>query len=148
MIHNDFTICFGGEHQFISIQMKRNLMKENHIRESLHFIIQNEPETIKAYVAKQALKHPSSTHFFKTLAHRGCVSGMITTLNSYKQTHQFFNQYYQDIEFLRIEYRQKTGIPISIKYDLKTSLTWFAFEQTAQVLANELNLFNEGGEHD
>ena len=35
---------------------------------------------------------------------------------------------------------QQTGEQVNIPYDLKTSLSWFAFEQTAQNLVQELEI--------
>lgn len=111
-------------------------MNDTFLRQSLNCIVQNEQGSIKAYVAREVLERNNVKAFFTTLSQRGCISGMISELNHYKQTHEFFDQYYEEIEQLRID----TGKAIRIEYDLKTSLAWFAFEQTALNIANELGI--------
>ena len=123
-------------------------MKEKQIRTTLHYIIQNEPNSIKAFVAKQALQRNSIRGFFDGVAKQGCVSGIICALNYYQQTHQFFDCYYEEIEKLRIDVERKTKAPIRLEYDLKTSLSWFAFEQTAYELANELRISDRNTQND
>jgi hypothetical protein len=115
-------------------------MNDTFLRKSLNCIIQNEPNTLKAYVAKEAIQRKKIKSFFVSLTKRGCISGIIGSLNSYQQTHQFFDQYYDEIEQLRIDNQKQTGEQIKIPYDLKTSLSWFAFEQTAQNLVQELDI--------
>ena len=110
------------------------------LRKSLNCIIRNEPNSISAFVAIEALKHDDVRGFFLNLKKQGCISGMIPSLNFYEQTHQFFDQYYDEIEQIRIDHQKQTGEQVNIPYDLKTSLSWFAFEQTAQNLVQELEI--------
>ena len=63
---------------------------------------------------------------------------MIKSLLYHKDTHTFFDTHYNQIEELRHEYEENTGMLIHIKGDLKNDLSWFAFEQVAYNLANEL----------
>lgn len=116
-------------------------MKEKTIRKRLNHIMDNEPNSIRAYVAKEALLRDSIESFFHSLNKRGCISGMISSLNHYEQTHKFFDFYYDEIEKLRMEFEEQTGSPIKLEYDLKTALSWFAFEQTASQLVSELGVF-------
>ena len=115
-------------------------MKDAFLRKSLNYIIRNEPNSISAFVAKEALEHNDIRDFFFNLKKQGCISGIIASLNFYEQTHQFFDQYYDEIEQIRIDHQKQTGEQVNIPYDLKTSLSWFAFEQTAQNLIQELEI--------
>ena len=116
-------------------------MPEKTIRKSLNHIIDNEPNSIRAFVSKEALLRNNIESFFHSLTKRGCISGMISSLNHYEQTRKFFDFYYDEIEKLRMEFEEQTGSPIKLEYDLKTALSWFAFEQTASQLASELGVF-------
>jgi len=59
----------------------------------------------------------------------------------YTDTHKFFDTYYEEIEELRSEYEDSTGCSVDIQgRDIKNTLAWFAFEQTAYNLANKLEL--------
>jgi hypothetical protein len=119
-------------------------MNNKKLRTSLLHIIDNEPQSIKAFVAKQALQRSNIKGFFFSISKRGCISGMVEGLNFYEQTHQFFDFYYDEIEALRMGFEKQTGSAVSIKYDLKTSLSWFAFEQTANCMMNELEIVKVG----
>lgn len=65
---------------------------------------------------------------------------MIKKLIYYHDTHSFYDKYYNEIEELRIDFEQSTGLPLQINGDLKNALAWFAFEETAYQLVNELGL--------
>ena len=112
------------------------------IREKLEFIIQNDPRTIRAQVAQEAIDYGSEsiTVFFNDLFRYGCISGMITSLIYYVDTHNFYNMYYNEIEELREIHETSIGEPLNIEGDLKNFMAWFAFEETAYQLANELGL--------
>lgn len=109
-------------------------------RKFLKNIIQKQPASLKAFVAQEALEQESICNFFNDLSNHGCISGMISSLIYYRQTHQFFDIYYEQIEELRLSYEAETGCQISLGHDLKNTLAWFAFEQTAHHLGNELNI--------
>ena len=112
------------------------------VKEKLEAIIQNEPNTIKAQVAKEALDYTSEyiVSFFEDLFRYGCISGMVTSLVYYVDTHHFYDMHYNEIERIRENYEEFTEYPLSIQGDLKNFLAWFSFEQTAYELANELGL--------
>jgi len=65
---------------------------------------------------------------------------MVSGLIYYSETHAFFDQHYEEIEDLRIATEEEIGEPLKIKGDLKNFLAWFAFEETAYQLAQELDL--------
>tara|TARA_B110000977_G_C10865683_1_gene411525 strand:- start:10 stop:180 length:171 start_codon:yes stop_codon:yes gene_type:complete len=49
----------------------------------------------------------------------------------YSDTHDFFDEHYDEIEELREEWLEQTGQPLNISGDLKNYLAWFAFERVA-----------------
>lgn len=62
---------------------------------------------------------------------------MVSCLVYYADTHAFFDRHYPEVEELRLETEESLGEPLRIKYDLKNSLAWFAFEETALLIARE-----------
>lgn len=111
-------------------------------RSELKAINTNEPLCLRGEVSRASLEK-SYLHvegFFQDLANHGCVSGMIPGLVYYFDTHAFFDLHYSEIEELREEFEDQTGQPLQINGDLKNALAWFAFEQTAFRLAEELGL--------
>lgn len=114
---------------------------DKHHRRILQEIIDAEPASIRAYVAEEALDREQVKDFFDDLFRCGCISGVIGGLIYYRDTHAFFDRYYDEIEELREEYEDALGEPIRIKGDLKNHLAWFAFEETAyQMAMNDLEL--------
>ena len=65
---------------------------------------------------------------------------MISSLIYYSSTYTFFDKYYDEIEELRQDYQDNTGEPFNIQNDLKNTLAWFGFEETAWRLADELDI--------
>lgn len=94
----------------------------------------NKPNSIKAAVAQEALDHEDPQAFFNDLQQHGCVSGMVSSLIYYIDTHAFYDKHYEEIEELRTEYKELTGESIQIGSDLKNYLAWFAFEYVASEL--------------
>ena len=110
--------------------------------QKLNEIVLADNHTIEAYVAQEALEYGDNpAQFFNDILSHGCVSGMISGLIYYSDTHAFFDLHYDEIEELRCEYESSTGMAIDIKdKDLKNTLAWFAFEQTAFNIANKMEL--------
>ena len=104
--------------------------------------IKEEKDTLRAFVAEVALdRGPEETvPFFNDLLRNGCISGMVNSLICYTDTHAFFDRHYAEIEELRIECQEACGEPLRIDGDLKNTLAWFAFEETARTMADELGL--------
>jgi len=104
--------------------------------------MKNEPGTIRAKVAEEALEYSGGepVSFFRNLLEHGCVSGMVSSLIYYVDTHNFFDEHYDSIEDLRIEHLEDCGEPLRIDGDLKNTLAWFAFEETARRMSDELDL--------
>ena len=123
-----------------------NTLRKSSLVTKLKKIISSKSSTLKAYVAKEALIFSEDVNdnevvfFFEGLLKHGCVSGWINSLCFYSQTHKFYDEYYDEIEDLRYNYENSMGQPITIKGDLKNFMAWFAFEETAYQLANELGI--------
>ena len=112
------------------------------LREQLQEIASEPDTSIRKDVAEEALEYgyEDLTAFFTDLLTHGCVSGMVGSLIYYRDTHAFFDLHYDEIETLREEYEDLLGEPLKINGDLKNWLAWFAFEETARQLADELGL--------
>lgn len=114
------------------------------VNKKLDKIIANEPNTLRYEVAIEARNYGNEfkeiQSFFSDLLHHGCVSGFISKLIYYYDTHIFYDKYYNEIEDLRDYYEFQTGEPLKINGDLKNWFAWFAFEETAYQLANELGI--------
>lgn len=93
----------------------------------LKTIVEKQPESIAQFIAKLTLEDENPKSFFQDLCEYGCNSGIIGNLVYYKDTHQFFDTFYKEIEELRIEYE----IIIPNDKDLKNYLAWAAVEIVA-----------------
>ena len=107
------------------------------MRDLLKQICKNYPQSIKSEVAQEALEYDDPQSFFNDLLQHGCISGMVSSLIYYADTHAFYDKHYSEIEELRSEYEDSTGESLKINNDLKNYLAWFAFEQVAYQLVND-----------
>jgi len=82
--------------------------------------------------------------FFNDLFSHGCVSGMVGELVYYSDTNKFAKKHIEEILALKSELEKDTGSPIVDKDggDELNFLAWFAFEETARTIYQEL-----GGEN-
>lgn len=110
------------------------------IRAELERIQEDEPNSIRAYVAEETLYRDDVEMFFQDVVYCGCSGGLIGGLVHYADTHEFFDRFYKEIDEIREEYEDSVGEPIRIKGDMKNFFAWFAFEETAYQIANELGL--------
>ena len=78
--------------------------------------------------------------YFNDLMRMGCQSGMISELIYYRDTHKFYDEHYEDIEGMREDYQDETGVTLEPKGDLKNWFAWFAFEETSRELAIRLGI--------
>ena len=111
-------------------------------RAKLSEIAAETPTSIRGTVANAALQKTCFhvADFFRDVCHHGCVSGMISDLATYVDTHRFFDTHYDEIDDMRQTFEANTGEPLKISGDLKNALAWFAFEQVAFQMAEELEL--------
>ena len=115
-------------------------MTNKEIISTLTNIAKSKPSSLRSEVATEALEYHNIQAFFADLAANGCISGMITKLIYYSDSHKFYDTYYSEIEQLRENYQTETGLILIPKGDLKNWYAWFAFEQTAYTMAKELGL--------
>lgn len=107
----------------------------------LNDIIENNPNSIEAKVAIEARDyHEDIPAFFTDLLQYGCVSGTVSSLIFTRQTHQFFDDHYIEIENIRCDLEESLGQPIQIKGGLKNFFAWLAFEETARKIAEDIDL--------
>ena len=120
-----------------------NMSQQSHDRRLTQtletFVKNNSEESIRWFVAQEALGHESPSCFFVDLFNHGCQSGMASSLIYHSQTHQFYDAYYDEIEELRHEYEAENSTPV-IAGDLKNHYAWLAFEEVAWQLTVELEL--------
>ncbi|WP_417822374.1 hypothetical protein [Terasakiella sp.] len=103
-------------------------------------IIQNYPHSMKAHIAQIIMDHDEPETYLSDILNYGCISGCVSELVYYSDTHAFYDQYYYEIEELRQSFEEETGCAIEVQYDLKNFFAWFAFEHTAYQIANEAEL--------
>jgi hypothetical protein len=101
-----------------------------------------EDRGIKGFVAKTILSNrpDEMLPFFNDLFNHGCISGIVSELIYYYQTHEFFDRFYDEIEELRLEYQESNGVPMTVESDYKNFMAWYAFEETAWRIFQELGL--------
>jgi len=117
-------------------------MTNYELKNKLQAIADTRGISIEKEVALEALdNYPEELEVcFSNILNYGCITGIVGSLIYYTDTHAFFDTHYDQIEELRCEYEENTGMPINIKGDLKNDLAWFAFEHVAYTMANELGL--------
>lgn len=77
---------------------------------------------------------------FSNILDYGSEYGMVSSFVYYADTHEFFDTHYRQIEELRYEFAEEFSFLLNTNNDLKHSLAWFGFQQTAFNIANELGL--------
>jgi len=113
---------------------------KSNLQDALKSYANAKPASLRSAVAIEALEYHDPKIFFNDLLQHGCISGMVSSLVYYTDTHAFFDQHYQAIENLRDEVEDNLGEPLQVKGDLKNFMAWFAFEETAYQIALELGL--------
>ncbi len=122
-------------------------MTQDEIRTKLEDIKDFPTQTaLKVYVTEYILDQMDEREkiegWFKDLKNHGCISGMVSGLIYYTDTHVFFDKYYEDIMTLRDEVSDVLNEEVnSPKHDdLKNWFTWWAFQLTAGQIAGQIGL--------
>ncbi len=105
--------------------------------QKLQEIAESPKDSLEKAVALEAYDPQSDEYtisFFEDLLNHGCISGMVPSLIYYSDTEKFFDKYYYDIMYLKQEFEESIGQPIKLDFNLKNTLSWFAFEETARKL--------------
>ena len=96
---------------------------------------------VKKWLKCEAIEYDDGVEgILKDLFYGGCESGIVTHLIYYKDTAAFFDEYYEEIEEIRLELEETCGEPLKIKDNLKNYFAWVGFEETARKIANDLNI--------
>ena len=86
-------------------------------------IIDQEPDTIRAVVAQEALDAVSECYpiesWFNDLLSHGCICGVISSLIYYQDTAAFLDKYYEDIIWLKTEYEESISESMEISHQIK-----------------------------
>lgn len=91
-------------------------------------------------IIDESIDYENIDDWFNGLFDHGCVSGWVSGLIYYNQTHEFYDKYYSDIETLRYELEENYGQALIIKDDLKNFFAWLAFEETCKEIAMKLKI--------
>lgn len=77
----------------------------------------------------------------KDVLNHGCQSGVCGNLIYYKDTYEFFDKHYSDIQDMLDEFDEQ-GIPFDINKDgnIKNTGAWLAYEETVRKLLDELQI--------
>lgn len=120
------------------------------MKNKLKKIIKETDNELKRYVAKywldsienyQGTDNANIKSWYLDLMQVGCQSGFISELIYYHDTKAFYIKYLEEIEELQDEYQEMTGEELDTKSTPRYNfLAWFAFEETARKIAEELGL--------
>lgn len=108
------------------------------IRNTLLSLTEKNPDEILAIVAADALDDDSPITYLENVIQHGCVSGWVSGLVYYSDTHAFFDKHYDEIHDMISDYKDNTGVDLVHTGDLKNFYAWFAYEQTAYSILNQL----------
>lgn len=117
-------------------------MTNNELKNKLQAIIETKENTIEKEVALEvtSLGNDEIINSFSNILNYGSDMGMVSSFIYYKDTHKFFETHYNQIEELRYKYENNTGLNLYTKGDLKHTMAWFGFQQTAYNMIQELGL--------
>lgn len=112
----------------------------NTIKKQLQEIIDQEPHTIKAVVAKELIEQEDPKQYLEDLYYHGCLSGMVSSMIYYDDTYAFFDKHYHEILEIRGRVIEEGVFDESKFTDLKNEWAWIAFEHKAREIAHTLGL--------
>lgn len=114
----------------------------NEIRKKLAERLNNEKNALIKYVISDILDKENVVQYIEDVLYHGCISGVVSGLIYYRDTHEFYDDYYDEIEELRINLLEQ-GIDVLNginKNDLKNHMAWVAYEETLRRIADELGV--------
>ncbi len=76
------------------------------MKKQLQSIIASEPDSLRAYVASEILTEEDPKEYLQGLLQHGCVSGWVSSLIYYSDTHDFYDRFYPEIEDLRMDFEE------------------------------------------
>lgn len=114
----------------------------NEIRKKLAERLNNEENALIRHVISDILDKENVVQYMEDVLHHGCISDVVSGLIYYRDTHEFYDNYYDEIEELRINLLDQ-GIDVLNglnKNDLKNHMAWIAYEETVRQIAEELEV--------
>lgn len=78
------------------------------IIKKLNQITKEPSDSLKKEVALEALEYGDPKEFLNAVYNYGCVSGWVSSLIYYSDTHKFYDKHYYEIEELREEFEKDT----------------------------------------
>jgi hypothetical protein len=115
-------------------------IKQSRLITVLDDIIQNDPHSMKAYIAYTVMYQDDPETYLKNILQFGCASGCVSEMIYCTDTHKFFDEHYYEIEEIREDWEFQTGASLDIKGDIKNYLAWFAFEHVVYQIATKSEL--------
>lgn len=85
-------------------------------------------------------KREDMIRYMENVMYGGCASGVVSDLIATADCHDWFDRFYDDIEYLRQVMQEQLGEPITPKegMDLKTFYAWFSYEETLRGLYEQM----------
>ena len=111
------------------------------MRKTLEKLLEDNQDNITQAVIDEALGYHSPKEFFQDLLQYGCQSWIVSSLIYYKDTHEFYEKHYDEIEDIRCQL-EDDGIEVNIPEcsDLKNFYAWLSFEQRAYEIQDSLEM--------
>tara|TARA_Y100000588_G_scaffold222725_1_gene236626 strand:+ start:93 stop:446 length:354 start_codon:yes stop_codon:yes gene_type:complete len=104
------------------------------VKTILHEIAKSHESGIMRIVATDALDSESPLDYLQDVTNYGCISGSVSGLIYYVDTHAFFDNHYEEIEAMRYDWEDQTGTKLYPNGDLKNWYAWFAYERKCSEL--------------
>jgi hypothetical protein len=76
---------------------------------------------------KEIIEENGGREYAMDVLQHGCVSGVVSELIYYTDTHKWFDTHYEDIMELREEW-ENMGVEVKPDGDLKNWFAWWSFE--------------------
>lgn len=110
------------------------------INDALSGIIEQENgETTRSLLAKQALESKAPTVFFENVLQNGCICKIASDLMESGVGHMSYSDFFEDIDVIR-QYIAALELPLDGQDDIDNWLVWIDFEAAAYWMARELGL--------
>jgi hypothetical protein len=95
---------------------------------------------------KSIIEENGGISFAEDVLNYGCQSGAVGALIYYKDTHKWFDTYYDEIMELTEEIENSTGEKLHHNGDLKNWYAWLSFEETTRQLLEDGELTEDENE--
>lgn len=117
------------------------------MKNQLKTLLEQSKWTITEAVIEEALSYSDPKAFFEDLLEHGCVSWMVSSLIYYKDTYEFFEKHYEEIEQMRSDLIDEwIEVMIPSWEDLKNYLSWLSFEEKAREIYRQIENKQESRE--